>query len=365
MSIVELKLPGHGYQIRIVPGALREIGKWVREVAPHDRAVLLADAAVFETHGAVVGRSLVDEGYQWIGQPLPSGEQHKNLETVSRLYSLLVDACIERASPVIALGGGVAGDTAGFVAATYLRGVPFIQCPTTLLAMVDASVGGKVGVNLPQGKNLVGSFYQPSLVVADTETLATLPGREIRCGLAECVKHAVIRDAGLFDWIGTHLSAIMAMESDIMTELVSRNVRIKVQVVTEDEKEAGLRAHLNFGHTFAHAIEATNGYGTTDGYTHGEAVSLGMVAATQVALDTGRCDLHVANEIKSLLDRIGLPTRAKKLASTETLVKAMRLDKKVCDGRLRLVLPDQIGSVSIVEETPGPVIDRAWESIRG
>jgi len=363
--MVELKLPCGGYQIRIEPGALRWIGKWVREVAPHDCAVLLSDAAVYDTHGVVAGRSLADGGYQWLGETLPSGEQHKNLETVSHLYDLLVNARMERYSPVIALGGGVTGDTVGFVASTYLRGVPFIQCPTTLLAMVDAAVGGKVGVNLPQGKNLVGSFYQPNLVVADTDTLSTLPRRELRCGLAECVKHAVIRDTGLFDWISTHLSDILALKPDIIIELVVRNVRIKAQVVTEDEKEAGSRAHLNFGHTFAHAIEATSGYGTVDGYHHGEAVSLGMVAAAQLASDTGRCDSHLIHEIKLLLDRIGLPTRSKNLASTETLMNTMRLDKKVCDGRFRLVLPSGLGSVSIVEDTADLAIKRAWESIRG
>ena len=218
---------------------------------------------------------------------LPPGEEHKNLDTAAKLYGLLTDARLERQSPVIALGGGVVGDTVGFAAATYLRGLPFAQCPTTLLAMVDASVGGKVGVNLPAGKNLVGSFYQPRLVVIDTDTLTTLPPRELRCGLAECVKHAAIRDAQRFDWLEQNLDRVMKLDPATLVELVHWNVQIKASVVMADEKETGERAHLNFGHTFAHAIETLSGYGH---YHHGEAVSLGMVAAANLAAATGRCE---------------------------------------------------------------------------
>lgn len=363
MSTIDLKLPGQAYQIQIQPGALRSLGRWVREVAPHGRAVLLADAAVVDVHGTIAGQSLSENQYDWLGDSLVSGEQHKNLATVSRLYDLLVDGHIERQSPIIALGGGVVGDTVGFLASTYLRGVPFIQCPTTLLAMVDASVGGKVGVNLPQGKNLVGSFYQPRLVVADTDTLATLPARELRCGLAECVKHAVIRDAELFAWIGENIQSILSLQSAVLTELVSRNVQIKADVVALDEKEAGQRAHLNLGHTFAHAIEATMGYGQPDSYHHGEAVSLGMVAATRLAVDTGRCDESVYQQIKDLLNRIGLPTCVNNLPPPPTLMDAMRLDKKVVGGQLKLVLPDRIGAVSIVGDIADERIALAWKCI--
>ena len=252
MAIIEINLPHHRYEVRIEPGAIASLGKWAQEVAPHKYAALISDQAVADTHGAATAQSLSQAGYDVLTHTIPSGERQKNLETVRRLYDLLVDARFERKSPVIALGGGVVGDTAGFVASTYLRGVTFIQCPTTLLAMVDASVGGKVGVNLPQGKNLIGSFYQPNLVVADTNTLSTLPTRELKCGLAECVKHAVIRDAELFDWIDLHIQAILSQDPQTLVELVSRNVAIKAAVVMADEKETGERAHLNFGHTFAH-----------------------------------------------------------------------------------------------------------------
>jgi 3-dehydroquinate synthase len=283
---------------------------------------------------------------------------------VCELYDVLLDASLERKSPVIALGGGVVGDTVGFVASTYLRGVPFIQCPTTLLAMVDASVGGKVGVNVPQGKNLVGSFYQPRLVVIDTNTLKTLPARELHCGLAECVKHGVIRDPALFDWIDDNLDAILQLDSETLVQLVEKNVKIKAAVVMEDEKETGTRAHLNFGHTFAHAIEATIGYDAAHTWRHGEAVSLGMVAASRLAAEQGYCAASVPRKIVRLLARIGLPVDAPDLPSTDQLMHAMRLDKKVSDGRLRLILPDQLGSVSIVDDAPVEAITNAWESLR-
>jgi 3-dehydroquinate synthase len=292
---------------------------------------------------------------------VPAGEENKTLGTYRQLLEVLLENRLERGSPVIALGGGITGDVGGFVAATYLRGVPLIQSPTTLLAMVDASVGGKTGVNMPQGKNLVGSFYQPRLVAVDTDTLKTLPQRELRCGLAECIKHGMIRDAELFAWIEEQVDAIFALDPPTLVELVERNVRIKANVVSEDEKEAGVRAHLNFGHTFAHAIEATTGYSA---YHHGEAVSLGMIAATRFAVDAGRCEPAVYERLVRLLDRVGLPTSAPDLPPSVALVKAMASDKKVKAGRVRLILPERIGAVSIVaEDEMQPLID-AFDTLR-
>lgn len=361
MPTVELKLPHHQYEIVIEPGLLDRLGALVRAVAPHARAALLSDQVVHATHGRRAAASLTRENFSVVDHPFDAGEERKNLDTVAALYSVLTDAKLERKSPVIALGGGVVGDSVGFVASTYLRGVPFIQCPTTLLAMVDASVGGKVGVNLPQGKNLVGSFYQPNRVAIDTDTLRTLPARELRCGLAECVKHGVIRDPALLTWIEKNLPRIMGLESDALVELVRWNVQIKATVVMADEKETGERAHLNFGHTFAHAIEATAGYGH---YHHGEAVALGMVAATKLAEDAGRCERGLLARLAVLLQRIGLPTYAPDLASTNTLLDAMRLDKKVSAGRIRLVLPERVGLVHIVNDTPDDAIARAWDFLR-
>ncbi|MEX2217033.1 MAG: 3-dehydroquinate synthase [Phycisphaeraceae bacterium] len=361
MPTVTLTLPHHAYDICVEPGALRSLGEWVRAVAPHGRAALLADANVLPLHGKAAQQSLEQAGYALTTAPVPPGEDHKHLQQVASLYEHLLSGRLERRSPVIALGGGVIGDTVGFVAATYLRGVPFVQCPTTLLSMVDASVGGKVGVNLARGKNLVGAFWQPVLVVCDTDTLRTLPPRELRCGLAECVKHGVIRDVKLFEWLEANLEAVLKLDSDAMVQLVRWNVQIKANVVMADEKETGERAHLNFGHTFAHAVEATSGYGH---YEHGEAVSLGMVAATRLAVHAKRIDSEVLDRLVRLLDRIGLPTRAPDLAPTTTLIDAMRLDKKVAGGRVRLVLPDKLGAVSMVSDTPDDAIHAAWESLR-
>lgn len=362
MATVELTLPHHRYDIRIEPGLLGRLGELVRAVAPHQQAAVIVDENIAQTHGPVATDAMTNAGYDVVSAKMPIGEQHKTLDTVRSLYDTLLNARMERKSPVVALGGGITGDTVGFVAATYLRGVPFIQCPTTLLAMVDASVGGKVGVNVPQGKNLIGAFYQPDLVAIDTDTLKTLPARELRCGLAECVKHGVIRDASLFDWIADNLPAIQNLDSAAMVELVERNVRIKAAVVIEDEKEAGVRAHLNFGHTFAHAIEAGTEYGT---YHHGEAVALGMVAAARLAADLGRCDRSVLDKLTQLLDAIGLPTSAADLPDTRKLIEIMRLDKKVADGKIRLVLPTRMGEVTVANDVDDTAIAAAWDTLRG
>ena len=363
MKRVQVTLPDRSYDVRIGPGLLPSVGELVRAVAPHERAALIADRNVADRYVPAVAGSLRSAGYELLSATLAPGEEQKNLDTVRHLYHRLLDARLDRRSPLIALGGGVVGDTAGFVAATYLRGVPFIQCPTTLLAMVDASVGGKVGVNTSHGKNLIGAFYQPSLVVADTETLETLPLRELQCGLAECVKQAIVRDADLFDWLEAHLEGILALDSETLVELVQRNVQIKSEVVTADEREAGLRAHLNFGHTFAHAIESTQSYDSRDGYRHGEAVALGMVAATRLAVTRGLCPETVLERLLTLSIRIGLPTSAQKLSSIDRLVDAMQMDKKLESGQLRLVLPQCIGEASIVSDTPQADLARCWESL--
>ena len=259
MPTVKLDIPGknHGYEVVIEPGAIDTLGERLAAVAPHARAGAVLDANIEQSHGRVALRALKRGGYDVTVGVMPATEKLKSLKTVQELLGVMLDAKLERKSPVVAVGGGIVGDTAGYVAASYLRGVPFVQVPTTLLAMVDASVGGKVGVNVPQGKNLVGAFHQPVLVCIDTDTLKTLPDRDLRCGLAECVKHGVIRDPGLFAWIEDNVDRVLDLQSDALVELVKRNVEIKAAVVAEDEKEQGVRAHLNFGHTFAHAIEAS------------------------------------------------------------------------------------------------------------
>ncbi len=360
MSSIDLTFPQHRYTVHVAPGLLQQTGALMKQVTPHTRTALFMDATVAPLHGPAVQSSLASAGYQVVCHPVPSGEEHKNLETVRGLYDVMLAAKLERKSPVIALGGGVLGDTAGFVAATYLRGVPLVQIPTTLLAMVDSSVGGKVGVNVPQGKNLIGSFHQPMVVVIDPQTLLTLPLRELRCGLAECVKHGVIRRPDKFTWLAEQLEKVMQLHVETLAELVDWNVRIKAEVVMKDEKETGERAHLNFGHTFGHAIEATAGYGT---FHHGEAVSLGMVAATTLAVNLGRCERAVLMQLVSLLERIGLPVRAGNLPGVEVLMAAMMLDKKVAEGAVRLVLPEGLGKVVVSSDVPTVEIEKAWRAV--
>ncbi|MGB1124893.1 MAG: 3-dehydroquinate synthase family protein [Phycisphaeraceae bacterium] len=394
MPTVELNIPGkdHHYEIVIEPGAIDTLGEKLAQIAPHAKAAAIIDENIEASHGRVALRALKRGDYDVTVAVVPTSEKLKSLGTVQELLGILLDAKLERKSPVVAIGGGIIGDTAGYVAASYLRGVPFVQVPTTLLSMVDASVGGKVGVNVKQGKNLVGAFHQPVLVCIDTDVLKTLPDRELRCGLAECVKHGVIRDPELFAWIEDNVDRILNLESDALVELVRRNVQIKAAVVAEDEKEQGVRAHLNFGHTFAHAIEASpvamaeaaqpkrrrfappprfetpkpppESHAYEGPYAHGEAVSLGMVAATSLAVSTGRCDGSLLDRLVALLERIGLPTSSDQLADTDLLMGIMQADKKVKDGQVRLILPDRLGAVSIVKDTPAEKIAAAWDAIR-
>lgn len=394
MPTVELNIPGkdHGYTIIIEPGAIDTLGDRLAQIAPHAKAAAIIDENIESSHGRVALRALKRGGYEVTVGVMPASEKMKSLKTVQDLLGVVLDAKLERKSPIIAVGGGIVGDTTGYVAASYLRGVPFVQVPTTLLSMVDASVGGKVGVNVTQGKNLVGAFHQPVLVCIDTDVLKTLPDRDLRCGLAECVKHGVIRDPELFAWIEDNIERVLNLDSDALVELVQRNVTIKADVVMEDEKEQGVRAHLNFGHTFAHAIEASpmaevkaaqpkrrrfappprfeapmpppEAQAYAGPYAHGEAVSLGMVAATSLAVATGRCDASLLERLVALLDRIGLPTSSDQLADTELLMGIMQTDKKVKDGYVRLVLPDRMGAVSVVNDTPADAIAAGWEAIR-
>ncbi len=360
MRQVTVTLPHHTYDVLIEPGLLHRVGSFLHRLAPGAACTILSDAQVAALYGARVASSLTSAGYRVGTHAFVAGEHNKNLATVQTLYNVLLDARHERNHPVLALGGGVTGDLVGFVASTYLRGVPFVQCPTTLLAMVDASVGGKVGVDVPQGKNLIGSFYQPTLVAIDPETLLTLPERDLRSGLAECVKHALLAGSERFTWLEENLPAIQALDLDVLSLLVEWNVAFKARVVMEDEREAGIRAWLNLGHTFAHAIESTTGYSK---FQHGEAVALGLVAATWVSVETGPCSQELATRLTQLLTRIALPIRAT-LPNTDTLIEAMQFDKKVTDGTLRLILLDGMGRPRIDKKVHPRLLRAAWETIR-
>lgn len=284
---------------------------------------------------------------------LPDGEQYKTLDSYARILDALVQARMNRDAAVIALGGGVVGDMAGFAAASYQRGIDYIQVPTTLLAQVDSSVGGKTAVNHPQAKNMIGAFYQPRCVIADTATLATLPDREYRAGIAEVVKYGLIYDAAFFDWLESNADALAARTDTAVMHAIKRSCEIKAAVVGVDEREQGLRAILNLGHTFGHAIETATGYGT---WLHGEAVAAGMVMAADMSARLGWLPATDLDRARRLLTRFGLPIEAPRIGAARGL-ELMGMDKKVLDRRLRLVLMRKLGQADIVGDYPADVLD--------
>ncbi len=359
MAIVEVALPHHQYDVCIEPGVLAELGEKVRALAPAKKCALITDEGVGALYAEKVAASLSQGAFTVQQFQFPGGEGRKSLETVSNCYQALLSSRLDRRSPVIGLGGGVVGDTAGFVAATYLRGVPFVQVPTSLLAMVDASVGGKVGVNVPQGKNLIGAFYQPRVVLIDPLVLQSLPERELRCGLAECVKHGLLADEELFSWTSENLASILSLDTSTLVELIARNVKIKADIVVEDEKEQGRRALLNLGHTFGHAIEKTSNYAIQ----HGEAVALGILAAAEVSCRLQRFSVEQLEKVEKLFERIGLPTKAE-LPPAAELYEAMKLDKKVQDDSIRLVLLDRIGEAFVLDGVAKKDILAGFERVR-
>jgi 3-dehydroquinate synthase len=360
MHTVTIQLPTHRYDVVIRSGLLADLGEVTRRLAPAARCGLCADDTVDALYGESTQAKLRDAGFGVSRLNFPAGEDHKHITTISALYSRCIEARLDRHSPIVALGGGVTGDMVGYVAATYLRGVPFVQVPTTLLAMVDSSVGGKVAYNVAEGKNLIGTFYHPLVTLIDPLCLGSLPRRELNAGLAECVKHGLLGNAALFDWTESQLHNILALHTDTLEQLLAHNVRLKAEIVMEDEKEAGRRALLNLGHTFGHAIEVTSGYGAL---LHGEAVALGCVTATFLAVQQRRCGSEVLQRLEAMLSRIGLATRAT-LASDEELMEAMSRDKKVANGRLRIILPTGLGSAVIDDQVPAGAVLEAWQYIR-
>jgi 3-dehydroquinate synthase len=307
--------------------------------------LVVTNPVVAGLYGEAVKRSLAEAGFQVGEAQIPDGEEYKTLATVAGLYDAAFTGGLERGDAVLALGGGVVGDIAGFLAATYMRGVPFVQVPTTLLAQVDSSVGGKVGVNHPGGKNLIGAFYQPRFVLIDPDTLATLPSREVRAGLAEVIKYGVISDAGFFSWLEANIDRLLNLEPAALEHAIAASCRIKAAVVSADETETGLRAILNFGHTVGHALEAVTGY---QRFVHGEAVAIGMVAAARLAVRLGYFEPPGAERITGLVLRAGLPAEVPAGVVPGALLEAMRRDKKVVANRLTFVLPEAIGRVRVV-----------------
>ncbi len=354
MRTVKVPLFDRSYSIRIGVGLLADLGGQCARAGLGRRCALVSDANVAKHYRKSALASLKTHGFHPVFISLPPGEQSKTVKNVQACYAQLAKHRMERGSFVLALGGGVIGDLGGFVAATYLRGVDLVQAPTTLLAQVDSSVGGKVGVNLPAGKNLVGAFYQPKLVLCDLEALHTLPTREFRAGLSEVIKYGIVYDAKLFAQLERDLPKLMAHDTATLSAVISRCCRIKAVVVGQDEKEAGLRAILNFGHTIGHGLEAISKYGK---YLHGEAISIGQMAAVRISQDL--CGLPAADveRIAALFAQSGLPTRVKlDAAQISRLLAAMKLDKKVVGGEVKFVLAKRIGEVITSQNVPDKVV---------
>jgi len=339
---VPIELGERRYEILIGSGLLADEATW-QDLPPAASAMIVSNPAV----AALYGRSLrlaLEARYPKVHVvELPDGEVHKDWAAMNRIFDALLGTACDRRTVLFALGGGVVGDVTGFAAACYMRGVPFVQVPTTLLAQVDSSVGGKTAINHPLGKNMIGAFYQPVRVVADLDTLDTLPAREVAAGLAEVIKYGPIADAAFLDWIEAHLGALLARDKAALAHAVRRSCEIKAHVVGQDERESGLRAILNFGHTFGHAIEAGLGYGQ---WLHGEAVACGMVMAADLSRRLGLIDAAYVSRLARIVKLAGLPVRAPDLGWVRYL-ELMRLDKKAEDGQIRFVVIEEPGRAGV------------------
>ncbi len=345
MQTVRVNLAERGYDIEIGTETLSSIGEFCTQRARVTHAVVITDARVERPHAELVVQGLTSSGVDVDLLVVPSGEDSKCIDVANQLWEKLFAIGADRKTVIVAVGGGMVGDLAGFVAATYTRGLSLFQIPTTLLAQVDSAVGGKVGINLPQGKNMVGAFWQPRGVLIDTNTLKTLPDREYRSGLAEVVKYGMIMDAEFFGYLEKNASKLLDRRHDVLEYIVGRCCQLKADVVSADEREeSGQRVILNYGHTFCHALEAITNYGT---YLHGEAVSIGMVCAARLAKRLGKVDAMLVKRQHDLLAALGLPVTLLDV-DHESMLTAMMHDKKVEHGKLRFVLPTKIGHVELV-----------------
>jgi 3-dehydroquinate synthase len=352
---VRLDLGERSYDIHVGAGLLARAGGLVAPLLKRKRVFVVTDANVAPLHLATLQQSLAAAGIEQASHVLPAGEHTKSFGQLEQLLEVLLDARCERSTTLIALGGGVIGDLVGFAASILLRGVDFIQMPTTLLSQVDSSVGGKTGINTRQGKNLVGSFYQPRLVLADTATLATLPRREVSAGYAEVAKYGVIDDPAFWAWLEDNGAAVVGLDDTAIRRAVVTSCRAKARVVGADERESGFRALLNLGHTFGHALEAETGYGPE--LLHGEAVAIGMVLAMRLSARLGLCPAGDAERVRAHLAAVGLPTRVRDIPGGDTfdparLVEHMGGDKKVEGGKVTFVLAHGIGRAMLSRDVP-------------
>lgn len=354
-SVIPVQLPQNSYNVAIAPGGLATLGDQLLTLGLKQKVLLVSNSAIFRHYGEMIGGSLQTAGFDVAHCLLPAGERYKTPATLQRIYDAALEHRIERSSTLIALGGGVIGDMTGFAAATWLRGVNVVQVPTSLLAMVDAAIGGKTGVNHPRGKNLIGAFHQPRLVLIDPLVLKTLPSREFRAAIAEVIKYGVIWDAELFTQLeqAPRLDRLTALDPSLVHKILVRSCQAKAHVVSKDEKEAGLRAILNYGHTIGHAVESLTGYKLVN---HGEAVAIGMVAAGRIAVELGLWDAESSDRQLALVHKAELPAQIPLTVNLEDVIISLQSDKKVEAGQVKFVLPTRIGAATVTNQVPTDVI---------
>lgn len=364
-AVIPVSLPQNSYNIAIAPHSLSEIGTWMTGDTVTQfgkKALVVSNPTIFKHYGQRVVDSLTQAGFSVATCILPAGERYKTPATLQKIYDAALDHRLERSSVMVALGGGVIGDMTGFAAATWLRGIAVVQAPTSLLAMVDAAIGGKTGVNHPKGKNLIGAFHQPRLVLIDPQVLQTLPAREFRAGIAEVIKYGIIWDAELFEKLAhaKRLDQIRYVDEALLQEILVRSAQAKAHVVSKDEKESGLREILNYGHTIGHAVESLTGYRIVN---HGEAVAIGMVAAGRIAVEMGLWDQVGCDRQQILIQKSGLPTHLPQGLDIDAIVESLQTDKKVKAGKVRFVLPRQIGTVIVTDQVEPSTIRKVLKQM--
>ncbi len=357
MRSIEVKVPGKNYDISIGANALQQCIADTSKIVSGRDVCIVTNQCVSDYY--LESAKLLFAGSKVDVVLLPDGEEFKNLDTLNKIFDVLLENKHHRTSVLVALGGGVVGDMTGFAAASYQRGVDFIQIPTTLLAQVDSSVGGKTGVNHRLGKNMIGAFHQPKKVIIDTHVLKTLPQKEFSAGLAEVIKYGLIADAEFYHWLESHIEDLIALDDDSLIYAIEKSCQIKADIVAQDERESGVRAYLNFGHTFGHAIENAQGYGS---WLHGEAVATGMVMALDLSVRLGWVPSAEKNRLIDLLTRAQLPVKSPADMSTESFLSLMAGDKKVLDGNIRLVLLESIGKAVVTEDFSSEDLIKTIES---
>jgi 3-dehydroquinate synthase len=367
-TVIPVPLPQNAYNVVLASGGLQQIGPYLQDSAIVSQALgkkvlIVSNPQIWKYYGETVAASLKASGFDVALCILPAGERYKTLRSLEKIFDAALVYRLERSSTMVALGGGVIGDMTGFAAASWLRGISVVQIPTTLLAMVDASIGGKTGVNHPKGKNLIGAFHQPRLVLIDPDTLNTLPVREFRAGMAEVIKYGVIWDAELFGQLEatTRTDQRRYYSDEFLMDILRRSCQAKVDVVSQDEKESGLRAILNYGHTIGHAIESLTNYRM---FKHGEGVGLGMIAVGDIAFQLGLWSKDCADRQYQLIQKTGLPMQLPASFETEAVLDVLTTDKKVKAGQVRFIMPTEIGKVEITDRVPAENILKALRQMQ-